>query len=56
MLETYFGIIEAIFIFSLAIAFYIWQMRDFKKEKEKAKADARARQATVEPDSSPKND
>lgn len=54
MLETYFGIIEAIFIFSLAIAFYIWQMRDLKKEK--AKADARARQATVEPDSAPKND
>lgn len=43
MLEHYFGIIEAIFVFSLAIAFYVWQMRDLKKEK--LKADARARQA-----------
>lgn len=43
MLENYFGIIEAIFVFSLAIAFYIWQMRDLKKEK--AKAEAREREA-----------
>lgn len=43
MLEHYFGIIEAIFVFSLAIAFYIWQMRDLKKEK--AKAEAREREA-----------
>ncbi len=43
MLENYFGIIEAIFVFSLAIAFYVWQMRDLKKEK--LKADARAREA-----------
>ena len=37
MLEHYFGIIEAIFVFSLAIAFYVWQMRDLKKEKLKLK-------------------
>ncbi|MGL4197959.1 MAG: hypothetical protein ACRCSX_09375, partial [Allorhizobium sp.] len=43
LLENYFGIIEAIFVFSLAIAFYVWQMRDLKKEK--LKADARAREA-----------
>ncbi|MBB5275303.1 hypothetical protein HNR26_001347 [Rhizobium rosettiformans] len=43
MLEHYFGIIEAIFVFSLAIAFYVWQMRDLKKEK--LKAEARAREA-----------
>ncbi|WP_168800954.1 hypothetical protein [Peteryoungia ipomoeae] len=43
MFENYFGIIEAIFVFSLAIAFYVWQMRDLKKEK--AKAEARAREA-----------
>ena len=43
LLENYFGIIEAIFVFSLAIAFYIWQMRDLKKEK--AKAEARERDA-----------
>ena len=43
LLENYFGIIEAIFVFSLAIAFYVWQMRDLKKEK--LKAEARAREA-----------
>lgn len=43
LLENYFGIIEAIFVFSLAIAFYVWQMRDLKKEK--AKAEAREREA-----------
>jgi hypothetical protein len=41
LLEHYFGIIEAIFVFSLAIAFYVWQMRDLKKEKLKAEARAR---------------
>lgn len=46
MLEHYFGIIEAIFIFSLALAFYVWQMRDLKKEK--LKAEARAREAKQE--------
>jgi hypothetical protein len=43
LLEHYFGIIEALFVFSLAIAFYIWQMRDLKKAK--LKAEARAREA-----------
>lgn len=43
MLENYFGLIEAAFVFSLAIAFYVWQMRDLKKEK--LKAEARAREA-----------
>lgn len=46
MLENYFGIIEATFVFSLAIAFYVWQMRDLKKEK--LKAEARAREAERE--------
>lgn len=47
MLESYFGIIEAIFVFSLAIAFYVWQMRDLKKEKARAAARERgARQLT----------
>lgn len=31
MLEHYFGLIEAIFVFGLAIAFYIWQRRDLRK-------------------------
>jgi hypothetical protein len=46
LLETYFGLIEAAFVFSLAIAFYVWQMRDLKKEK--LKAEARTREAEQE--------
>ncbi len=42
MLESYFGLIEAAFVFSLAIAFYLWQMRDLRKEKLKAEARAQA--------------
>ncbi|WP_156378657.1 MULTISPECIES: hypothetical protein [unclassified Rhizobium] len=37
MLEHYFGLIEALFVFGLAVAFYIWQMRDLKKENAKAR-------------------
>ncbi|MCM2472495.1 hypothetical protein HGO38_03260 [Rhizobium sp. CG5] len=37
MLETYFGLIEAAFVFGLAIAFYVWQMRDLKKYASKDK-------------------
>lgn len=37
MLERYFGLIEAAFVFSLAVAFYVWQRRDLKREAEKAK-------------------
>ncbi|QLF68471.1 hypothetical protein FE840_002295 [Peteryoungia desertarenae] len=37
MAENYFGLIEAVFVFGLAVAFYIWQMRDLKKENEKAR-------------------
>ncbi|WP_161596999.1 hypothetical protein [Rhizobium glycinendophyticum] len=29
--------IEALFVFGLAVAFYIWQMRDLKKENTKAR-------------------
>lgn len=38
MVEHYFGLIEALFVFGLAIAFYVWQMRDLKKENAKARA------------------
>lgn len=54
MLENYFGIIEAIFVFCLAIAFYIWQMRDLKREK--AKAEARERAARALEDGAPRED
>ncbi|MDH4413386.1 MAG: hypothetical protein QE484_08775 [Rhizobium sp.] len=50
MLENYFGIIEAIFVFSLAVAFYVWQMRDLKKEKTKAEARARETERRQEDD------
>lgn len=40
MLESYFGLIEAIFVFGLAIAFYIWQKRDLHRyEEQDRKAD-----------------
>lgn len=54
MLENYFGIIEAIFVFSLAIAFYVWQMRDLKKEK--AKAEALERKVPPPQDQAPRED
>jgi hypothetical protein len=38
LLEHYFGLIEALFVFGLAVAFYMWQMRDLKKENAKARA------------------
>ncbi|MFB2552390.1 hypothetical protein [Ensifer soli] len=31
MYETYFGLIEALFVFGLALAFYIWQKRDLAR-------------------------
>ncbi|MBO3761761.1 hypothetical protein [Ciceribacter sp. L1K22] len=31
MLENHYGLVEAAFVFGLAIAFYIWQMRDLRK-------------------------
>ena len=37
MAENYFGLIEAVFVIGLAVAFYIWQMRDLTKENEKAR-------------------
>ncbi len=45
LFEHYFGLIEAVFVFGLAIAFYVWQMRDLKRENEKAKAKAEATKA-----------
>lgn len=43
MYETYFGLIEALFVFSLVLAFYIWQKRDLarydRKPEEKTRDD-----------------
>jgi hypothetical protein len=38
LLEHYFGLIEALFVFGLAVAFFVWQMRDLKRENARAKA------------------
>ena len=38
MFESYFGLIEAIFVFALAIAFYLWQRRDLRKARDAARA------------------
>jgi hypothetical protein len=40
MLESYFGLIEAAFVFGLAVAFYLWQRRDLKRAEDKAREDA----------------
>ena len=47
-LERNFGLVEAAFVFSLVVAFYIWQMRDLKRENERAKAREAAEQAERE--------
>ncbi|MCV3768027.1 hypothetical protein [Rhizobium sp. TRM95796] len=40
MLNSYFGLIEAVFVFGLAIGFYIWQKRDLERyEEQDRKAD-----------------
>ncbi|SIR42660.1 hypothetical protein SAMN05880582_11328 [Rhizobium sp. RU20A] len=31
MYEHYFGLIEALFVFGLVLAFYIWQKRDLAR-------------------------
>ncbi len=47
LLEQYFGLSEALFVFGLAIAFYVWQMRDLKKENARAKARTAAAEETA---------
>jgi len=37
MPEHYFGLIEAGLVFGLAIAFYLWQRHDLKREDRKAR-------------------
>ena len=46
MIEKYFGIIEGVFVFGLAITFYIWQRRSLNRDiaarlaREKAEREA----------------
>jgi hypothetical protein len=53
LVEHYFGLIEALFVFGLAIAFYVWQMRDLRKENARAKARAEADNAAAPSESRP---
>lgn len=32
MIEQWFGLIEAVFVFGLAITFYLWQSRSLKRD------------------------
>ncbi len=46
MIQQYFGIIEAIFVFGLAIAFYFWQSRSLKRDiAKRIEAEAREKAA-----------
>lgn len=38
LFENYFGLIEALLVFGLAIAFYLWQRHDLKRAREKTRA------------------
>ena len=38
LFENYFGLIEALLVFGLAIAFFLWQRHDLKKAREKTRA------------------
>lgn len=38
MFESYFGLIEALLVFGLAIAFFLWQRHDLKKARQKTRA------------------
>lgn len=47
MFAQYFGLIEAVFVFGLALAFYVWQMRSLKRDVRAREArEAAARRAT----------
>jgi hypothetical protein len=41
MLQHYFGIIEAVFVFGLALAFYVWQRRSLSRDIAKREAKER---------------
>ena len=50
LFERYFGLIEAIFVFALAIAFYLWQRRDLRKARDAARADETKERDSEAPD------
>ncbi len=53
MAENYFGLIEAAFVFGLAIAFYIWQRRDLRRYEMQDRAERDARRAKTEMPAAP---
>lgn len=48
LFERYFGLIEAAFVFGLAIAFYIWQRRDLRRYEQQDR-EARAKKSDNPP-------
>lgn len=44
LFERYFGLIEALFVFGLAIAFYLWQRHDLRKARDETRAREEKRQ------------
>lgn len=55
-MSQYFGIFEAVFVFGLAFAFYIWQMWDLKREKAKDEAKRQAQAQSSEEVAAPESD
>ncbi|MEM8785006.1 MAG: hypothetical protein AAGF19_04050 [Pseudomonadota bacterium] len=51
MLREYFGIIEGAMVFTLAVGFYIWQMRTLKRDIAARKAREAAEEADARPGS-----
>lgn len=48
MLENYFGLIEGVFVFGLAVAFYVWQTRSVNRaiaERQRREAEAEKKDA-----------
>jgi hypothetical protein len=53
LFENYFGLIEALLVFGLAIAFYLWQRHDLKNAREKTRAREERRKAQHDSDDDP---
>jgi predicted histidine transporter YuiF (NhaC family) len=48
LFEEYFGLIEAGFVFGLAVAFYIWQRRDLRRYEKKDREETEMKHAKAE--------
>ncbi len=50
MSTSYYGLIEVVLVFGLAIAFYVWQMKTLKRDV-KAREEREARERSAAPSS-----